>query len=244
MMRTTRGAFAALLLAGWITACGTGDQDSGRTTSKTDREPIRLEFRPVLAIEAYGTGTGETDAATRCDEPAGTTMDRAEGLRARPSQFSPTTTTVPSTTVDPNATDSTTPVTPTTIADPPEDLEVDAYLSDEDRTICYTLGPVGGTGDDLSSAEAVLQNGTWQVRVEADDDSRDQLNDLFDACYDAADTCPSSGPSRSGALAIVVDDVVISAPTVLALALADDEFVITGDFTEGEAIDLANDLDR
>ena len=113
-------------------------------------------------------------------------------------------------------------------------------LSDDGRII-YTLGPVAMEGDALSKADAVLSNGEWQVVTAVKGSFRDEANVAFNACYEGAPTCP--GPQDgggSGAIAIVLDGAVLSAPTVQGPDLASgDSFQISGDFTESEAKDLA-----
>jgi preprotein translocase subunit SecD len=180
----------------------------------------------------------------------------------------PTTTTTPppSTTVDPNATTTTLPTTSTTVpgdgtpattanagcagaGQEPIDPAIfgaaagtgEAFPGQDGQT-AYLLGPVGFTGDALSSATAQIQQGIWSVSVEVEDDQKQLANETFNACYAGAPTCPSqssSGQSGSGAVAIVLDGEVVSAPTVNGADLASDQFEITGNFSESDAKDLA-----
>jgi preprotein translocase subunit SecD len=112
----------------------------------------------------------------------------------------------------------------------------------EDGTLIYTLGPVGFTGDALSSAEATLQN-EWAVSAEVRGSRRAEANAAFNACFNGEPTCPPQGADESGAprgsIAIVLDGQVLSAPTVNAQNLASDSFIITGQFTDAEAKELA-----
>ena len=114
------------------------------------------------------------------------------------------------------------------------------------------MGPVGFEGDALSSAQAQLggtSGAEWVVGVNIKGGSRSAANDLFNACFSGAPTCPSSGAQSAdgqggnGQLAIVLDDEVVSAPSVNSQDLADEEFVISGGgsdgFAEGDAKDLA-----
>lgn len=105
---------------------------------------------------------------------------------------------------------------------------------------CSAMGPVGFDGTGLESVEAGPGGATgdaWVVTVQVAPAERDLANTLFNACFRADPTCPTQQ------LAIVLDDVVISAPTVQGEDLADDEFVISsgtgsGGYTEDQAREL------
>lgn len=132
---------------------------------------------------------------------------------------------------------------PSTEALPPG---VDILPRAEDEH-CFRLGPVGLDGTALASAEAVLgPQGAWGVEVTVVADQRARANALFDACYEALDTCPPNGAVGHGLLAIVLDGEVISAPEVNSAGLADGPFTIPGGgmdgFTRAEAVDLATRL--
>ena len=86
---------------------------------------------------------------------------------------------------------------------------------------------------------AVLTNGQWQVVTAVKGKYEDKANEAFNNCFAGGPTCPAQGGSN-GAIAIVLDGVVLSAPAVQAADLASgDSFQISGDFTESEAKDLA-----
>jgi preprotein translocase subunit SecD len=110
--------------------------------------------------------------------------------------------------------------------------------------LVYTLGPVGFTGDALSRADAALSDGQWLVNVSVKGSEQEQANAAFNECFSGGPACPgqpSADPAQpaSGAIAIVLDGEVLSAPTVNGPDLASDRFTITGEFDEGEAKDLA-----
>ena len=145
-------------------------------------------------------------------------------------------------------------VTPVEDADPAgEVILTGAGLDGQD--IYYRLGPALLTGAALEGAQAVLENAAWQVRltVRAGPDGIDKFNEAARACYNAdPDVCPGpqvSGssaegvPAGSGRLAVVLDHVVQSAPAVNAPTFERDEVVISGNFTEQEARELALVLD-
>jgi preprotein translocase subunit SecD len=108
------------------------------------------------------------------------------------------------------------------------------YL-DQDGETKYTLGPVEITGDAIASATAVYNPGGtttvaqgWEIQFELTDEGADTFAEV---------TTRLQGRQ----LAIVVDGVVISAPTVQS-AITGGTGVITGSFTEARAKDLATQL--
>jgi hypothetical protein len=113
-------------------------------------------------------------------------------------------------------------------------------LADAAGEYCYALGPVLVDGTSLSQAEAAQQE-TWVVTVRARPDAVDQVNGLFNDCYQATSRCPALSGSGRGAVAIVFDGQLIGAPEVNGPDLADDAFTISSvdGFTRAEAMDLA-----
>ena len=78
----------------------------------------------------------------------------------------------------------------------------------------------------------------WSVVVDLSPGGQGTWTALASECNTQAATCPS------GQLAIVLDDVVQSAPTVNPEAVVTDSVQITGDFEEGEARSLSRVLNR
>jgi preprotein translocase subunit SecD len=117
-------------------------------------------------------------------------------------------------------------------------------LPSRDGLTCYLVGPVSADGGDVARAVARPgDTGGWSVGVTIKGSSRARLNELFNACYRSTPACPSTaGPDNPGAVAIVLDGEVRSAPSVNGEDLADQAFTISGSFTEGEARDLADAL--
>lgn len=131
--------------------------------------------------------------------------------------------------------------TTTASAAPPPGSDVLAGTGDQ---VCYLVGPVAADGGDLAGAKAGIgSDGNWMVTVRPRSTSVDDLNALFDACYEATATCPPVA-GEHGAVAVVIDGEVVSAPTVNGEDLADEAFQISGSFTEAEARDLAAALTR
>jgi protein-export membrane protein SecD len=103
----------------------------------------------------------------------------------------------------------------------------------------FVLGPVVISGDDFEEAGAVLasqgQLGSqeWTVSFQLDDDGSDDFAE--------ATTAAVGSPPPTDQIAIVVDRVVISSPTVQS-AITGGSGEITGGFTEQSAKDLATQL--
>ena len=104
----------------------------------------------------------------------------------------------------------------------------------------YVLGSSAAKGDVFvrkSAGVSLDQTGNWQVTVDLTSTGNDDWNVLAASCFGGASTCPS------GRLAIVLDNVVQSAPSVNQPSFPGG-VSITGSFTEDEARSLANVLNR
>ena len=159
-------------------------------------------------------------------------------LPAEPSPTSSTTSTTP-TTVDAAAGAGTTTTTSTTLApefrpttapeDDDETKEVILPEKDKDGRVIsrYLLGPAEVKGQALSGASAtVSQTGQWEVAFELTGDGTKQWNDM------------ATKVGAGNQIAIDLDGVVRSAPR-LEVTEFQGRGVITGNFTQGEAKDLA-----
>ena len=113
------------------------------------------------------------------------------------------------------------------------------------------VGPAQASGEVFerdSASVALAQVGGFSVNVELRADGQDAWNSLATQCFNQAPTCPSTGidangASRPGQIAIVLDGIVQSAPSVNVPTF--DEFVsITGSFSQEEAEQLADVLNR
>ncbi len=103
----------------------------------------------------------------------------------------------------------------------------------------YMLGPSGGSGEVFkNNAKAEISSGNWVVVVGLRGGAAGTSiwNVLAAQCYDRGTQCPT------GQLAIVLDGVVISAPTVQERQFTSGEVQITGSFAEKEAKELAKVL--
>jgi preprotein translocase subunit SecD len=89
---------------------------------------------------------------------------------------------------------------------------------------------------DVGSAEALLDSyGQWVVTVDVRSDGEEIWDALGQQCFEGTVTCPSHQ------IAIVVDGVIRSAPTVQTPDLPG-SIQISGTFTENEARTLAKTL--
>ncbi len=102
----------------------------------------------------------------------------------------------------------------------------------------FLLGPSHLTGAGLSSADSSFR-GEFAVDAtfKGGDEGADKFDDIAIECFSGTAYCPPGSEGR-GRLAIVVDGNVQSAPLVNAASF-DGQVVITGNFSEQEADDLA-----
>lgn len=185
-----------------------------------------LRFRPVLQV------LGDYDALVAASRSTTTTGDPSTTAAADGS----TTTDGATTTTTVAGEQEEFALTPRS-----EDLpDATVRLAEEDAeqqpTTVYQLGPSQATGKVVKTASARLGNdGTWSVSLEMRGGERgiDLFNAIAAQCSPPSDTCPT------GQLAIVLDSVVQSAPTIRNASFSASDIEISGDFTESEAKDLA-----
>jgi preprotein translocase subunit SecD len=103
------------------------------------------------------------------------------------------------------------------------------------------VGPSGGTGEVFeqgsAGADISQQTGQWIVTVDLRGDGEIVWNALAQQCFNGTETCPSRQ------LAIVLDDVIQSAPTVQTPDFPG-TVQISGAFSEDEVRSLARVLNR
>ncbi|MCY4036372.1 MAG: protein translocase subunit SecD, partial [bacterium] len=127
---------------------------------------------------------------------------------------------------------------------PPAEDELDRFVvlpqrnRDGEVVRRFLLGPSALTGAGLSGADSTFRG---QFAVDATfkggDEGADQFDEIAVECFSGTAYCPPGAEGR-GLLAIVVDGNVSSAPLVNAASF-DGQVVITGNFSEQEADDLA-----
>jgi len=106
-------------------------------------------------------------------------------------------------------------------------------------TSIYELGPTYVTGSGLSTASSDLnQQGEWEVRPVFKSGAKgiDLFNKGAGECYSKASTCPT------GQMAIVLDNRVLTAPSINNASFQADQITISGSFTESEVHDIATAL--
>jgi preprotein translocase subunit SecD len=177
------------------------------------------------------TAGGAATTTTAPDEnAAGLPLGESAGAAQEP-----TTTTAPptTTTTAPGAPAQSGPVELTSRDDDTADATV--TLQGKDGEGVYQLGPALATGQIVSSARAEIPQGQWIVALsmKGGADGIDKFNEIAAQCNPPSATCPT------GRLAIVLDSVVQSAPTINEPSYSKDDITISGSFTEGEAKDLA-----
>lgn len=125
----------------------------------------------------------------------------------------------------------------------PSATGAELLLTREGQPLC--VGPTDGTGEVFERQSAIVDNQFgFQVSVDLrDGEGQATWNRLAEQCFNGTPICPRINPGSNGQLAIVLDDVVQSAPSVNQPSF-DGAVSITGDFSQSEAQDLANILNR
>ena len=201
-----------------------------------------LLLRPVLQAGTLNTDTATTIPGTDTSV-VDTTIAATEGgpgsLRSRGAA-----TTIPAgidTTV-PASSDSTVPANADSniaISEDTTDPYANAVLLGQNGE-AYLVGPAGASGKVFTNnAQAVINNGNWTVTVELRKgaEGEDLWNALTTRCFNRDATCPTAR------IAIALDGVVISAPTVQEAVFTGGNVQISGDFSQSEARDLAKILE-
>lgn len=180
-------------------------------------DTAELRFRPVLEV-LPPPGATTTSAPTTTTAPAETTTTVAPAPGETTTTTGATTTTVPGTTSR-------------------EEDEADAEvvlpeLDDEGEPVAlYRLGPTRLTGNALADAQASFDpnSNAWAVDFTMTDEGSPQFDELASELV--------ALPPPGNQLGIVLDGVVVSAPTIQTGNFGG-QGQISGDFTEQEAKDL------
>lgn len=109
--------------------------------------------------------------------------------------------------------------------------------STDECEIRFTAGTGGVFSRGSAGAEIDQRTGGWVVTVDLNGSAQRYWNLLANECFSRASTCPS------GQLAIVLDDVIQSAPTVQTNQF-EGSVQISGAFSEDEVRSLARVLNR
>jgi len=153
------------------------------------------------------------------------------------STLPPSSTDAPSATDGPTGSEITSPTPPTEMGDA-ADPSATVIVQNTDGSEIYQLGPSFATGEVFNNdATADIISGGWGVRVTLKNGAAgsDLWNIGAAQCFAKSTTCPT------GRMAIVLDGVVQSAPSVNQPSFSGG-VDITGSFKESEAKDLARVL--
>jgi preprotein translocase subunit SecD len=113
----------------------------------------------------------------------------------------------------------------------------------EGQPLC--VGPAQGTGEvfERQSATVTADLGFGVAVGLRGGDGEATWNALANQCFNGTPTCPRTNPTSNGQIAIVLDGVIQSAPSVNQTNFSD-SVAITGSFTKSDAEDLARILNR
>ena len=189
-------------------------------------QTAELQFRPVLSIlppEGEEVTTTTTSSSTSTTVAGETTTTVAGETTTTTSSTTTTSTTIPEG------------------VDEPEEGDAEREVifpgtegEDGEAPPRYVLGPTTVLGRAVDTARASIPDQlNWIVELEMTSSGIDVFNELAAACNGRQPTCPT------GALAIVLDGVVQSAPAVNSPSFERDQISISGSFDEGSAKDLA-----
>lgn len=203
---------------GFVASATPDDTVSDATTSTPTQTSV------PSTTPADGSGATDTSVPTGTSVPGGSVPLTTDPPTTEPPVFGPT-------------------VPPTTV---PVDTSGQITVPNKDGTELCLLGPTAGTGEVFQRNGADVQidpqTGGWVINADLRDEGELAWNAVASQCYSGAATCPAAVGS-SGRLAIVLDDVIQSAPTVNAPSFSD-TVTISGAFTEQEARDLAKTINR
>jgi preprotein translocase subunit SecD len=179
---------------------------------------------PMVASTVLGSAPSSTDAPlTTSSGPSDTVVTTDDGSTA---------------TEAPTAQAPTSTIDPSTFLGDPSDPNAIIIVDNTDGSETYQLGPAFGTGEVFNNdAKADIIQSGWGVRVTLRNGSTgaDLWNIGAAQCYAKTTVCPT------GRMAIVLDGVVQSAPSVNQPSFSGG-VDITGNFKESDAKDLARVL--
>ena len=234
---TTPGGSTSTTAAGSASTSTT----AASTTSTTARASTSTTQK---ALGVSGTGQQAGGAAA----PPATLTDLAAASTSTTAAATTTVTTTvkgaTSTTKAPTSVKASTVITPDSVLRKPSSRSQSVILPQYDpktkkMTALYELGPTFVTGSGLSTASADLnQQGQWEVRPVFKSGAKgiDLFNKGAAACFSGASTCPTKQ------MAIVLDNRVLTAPTIDNPSFQADQITISGSFSETEVHNIATAL--
>jgi preprotein translocase subunit SecD len=201
-------------------------------------DTAELRFRPVLEVlPPPGSEAASTTTTTSPSTTAATSTTAAGGAGETTTTAAPTESTTTTTAATPaegtTTTSTTVPGTTPREEDVAENEVILPELDENGEVIAlYRLGPAPLTGRALADASASFDpnSGAWAVDFSLTGEGSPQFDELA--------TQLVSTPPPGNQLGIVLDGVVVSAPTIQTGTFGG-RGQITGDFSEEEAKDLA-----
>jgi len=205
------------------------------------------------ATTSVTTSASTTASTTAAPANPGKAVPLPRQATTTPTTGTPTTA-APTTTVA-GATTTTVPTTSSTTApavatecgkaselDKPQETVVLPECDDNNTIIAqYALGPSFLDGNGVQTAESRFDTRSgWIVALtlKPGDLGINPFNEMAAKCYSGASECPDIGAGK-GQIAITLDGVVQSAPTIQAATYERDQISISGNFSKSEADDLA-----
>jgi preprotein translocase subunit SecD len=240
----------AVLLRPVLLAQPISPLDTSSTTIADDASSTTMTDGPsTTAADGSSTTVPVTTLAVSTTAPGGPSRQLPQVATSIPTADSttvPATTdsTLPTSSTDvplgtdaPADSDVTSPTPPAEMGDP-SDPSATVIVQNTDGSEIYQLGPSFATGEVFNSdAQADIISGGWGVQVTLKNGASgsDLWNIGAAQCFAKSTTCPT------GRMAIVLDGVVQSAPSVNQPSFTGG-VDITGNFQESEAKDLARVL--
>jgi preprotein translocase subunit SecD len=230
---TTADGSSTTLADGVTTTTSTSDSTSSSTTL-----PAATTSLAVTTTAPGGPSRTFPQAATSVPTGDSTTVPVTTVVTTDSSTSLPSGTDVPLGSENPSGTDVTDSTTAPMEMGDPADPNATVIVQNTDGSEIYQLGPSFATGEVFNNdAQADIISGGWGVRVTLKNGAAgsDLWNIGAAQCYAKSTTCPT------GRMAIVLDGVVQSAPSVNQPSFSGG-VDITGNFKESEAKDLARVL--
>lgn len=221
------------LADGVTTTTSTSDSMSNSTTL-----PAATTSLAVTTTAPGGPSRTFPQTATSVPTDDSTTVPFTTVVATNSSTSLPTGTDVPLGSENPSSTDVTDPTIAPMEMGNAEDPNATIVVQNTDGSEIYQLGPSFATGEVFNNdAQADIISAGWGVRVTLKNGitGADLWNVGAAQCYAKSTTCPT------GRMAIVLDGVVQSAPSVNQPSFSGG-VDITGNFEEAEAKDLARVL--
>ena len=97
----------------------------------------------------------------------------------------------------------------------------------------FDAGPAAVLGSAVERANALENGGEWIVDLVLSEPGIEAFNNLAAACFNKQPLCPTQR------IAVVVESLVISSPTIQSDRYERDQIQISDSFSESEAKDLA-----